>query len=175
MEELELRSLTEADEAAHTEFIKEMIEADGRIIPSSAEIKSTDPSFKDWLERKENESRGVGLTEGKVPATLLFLFRQGEDKILGAVHIRHRLNEKLLFMGGNIGYGIAPSERQKGYANFILSNALKFCIKLGLEKALVTCDKDNIGSAKTIQKNGGILENEIVEDGKIKQRYWIKL
>ena len=44
--------------------------------------------------------------------------------------------------------------------------ALAECRKLGITRVLMTCDKDNIGSAKSIVKNGGILENEIVnEDG----------
>jgi predicted acetyltransferase len=54
--------------------------------------------------------------------------------------------------------------------------ALVECKRLGIDKVLITCDKDNIGSAKSIRKNGGILENEFVtSDGDIVQRYWIVL
>lgn len=53
--------------------------------------------------------------------------------------------------------------------------ALKECKKLGIKKVLMVCDKDNIGSVKSIIKNGGILENELNENGKIEQRYWIDL
>ncbi len=177
MNDLELRALNINDETAHAEFIKEMMEVDGRIVPTAIEIKETDCTFEDWLERKNNEAKGIGLAEGKVPATLLCLFRKGDNKILGAVHIRHELNEHLLLHGGNIGYGIAPPERKKGYATKMLSMALDYCRSLKLEKVLVTCDKDNIGSAKTIQKNGGILEDKFISerDEKITQRYWIKL
>ena len=50
------------------------------------------------------------------------------------------------------------------------------CKKLGIDRVLMVCDKSNIGSAKSIIKNGGILENEFVdEDGEIEQRYWIEL
>ena len=50
------------------------------------------------------------------------------------------------------------------------------CAELGIEKALVVCDKENVGSAKCIQKNGGVLENEIAEeDGTMEQRYWITI
>ena len=51
--------------------------------------------------------------------------------------------------------------------------ALEECRKIGIKKVLMVCDKDNIGSAKSIIRNGGILENELTENGKIKQRYWI--
>ena len=54
-------------------------------------------------------------------------------------------------------------------------DALEECRKLGLKKVLMVCDKENIGSAKSIQNNGGILENEVVVDGVVNQRYWIEL
>jgi len=177
MEDLELRALTEKDEAAHAHFIEEMLNHDGRIVPSATEIKETDGSFKNWLVRTESEAKGAAMEKGRVPAAVLFLFRKGESKILAAVNVRYELNDFLMQHGGNIGYGVAPSERQKGYASKMLAMALDFCRKLKLEKVLVTCDADNIGSAKTIVKNGGILENEFVSerDGKLTQRYWIKL
>lgn len=78
--------------------------------------------------------------------------------------------------GGHIGNGIRPSERKKGYATKMIGLALEECRKLGIEKVLIVCDKDNIGSAKSIINNGGVLENEIAdEDGTIEQRYWIEL
>ena len=96
--------------------------------------------------------------------------------MVGAVNIRHYLNEKLLFDGGHIGDGVRPSERRKGYATKIISLALDECKNLGINKVLITCNKDNIGSAKSIINNGGILENEVVdEDKQVVQRYWIKL
>ena len=39
----------------------------------------------------------------------------------------------------------------------------------------MVCDKGNIGSAKSIENNGGILENEVVVNGVVEQRYWIDL
>ena len=97
-----------------------------------------------------------------------------DNKIVGNIQIRHDLNDYLLKSGGHIGYGVRPSERKKGCATKMLSLALDECRKLGIKKVLITCDKDNIGSARTIQKNGGVLENEIIDDdGEIMQRYWI--
>lgn len=46
--------------------------------------------------------------------------------------------------------------------------------KLVIDRVLIVCNKNNIGSAKSIIKNGGILENEITENGEIFQRYWIE-
>ena len=99
-----------------------------------------------------------------------------DSKIVGTINIRYKLNDYLLRIGGHIGYGIRPSERCKGYATKMLALALEKCRELGIDKALVTCDKDNLGSAKTIINNGGVLENEYTEsDGNIVQRYWIIL
>ena len=52
--------------------------------------------------------------------------------------------------------------------------ALTECKKQGMDRVLMVCNKANIGSVKSIIKNGGILENELAdENGTIKQRYWI--
>ena len=118
----------------------------------------------------------IEAAEGKVPDSVFFLLDTERDRLLGAVNIRHYLNECLLKEGGHIGDGIRPGERRKGYATEMIRLALIECRKLGINKVLITCDRDNIGSARSIVKNGGILENEIVSsDGVIEQRYWITL
>ncbi len=68
-----------------------------------------------------------------------------------------------------------PSERRKGYATAMIALALDECRKLGIEKVLMVCNKENTGSAKSIQNNGGVLENEINVEGETVQRYWIQL
>ena len=114
--------------------------------------------------------------DGKVPDSVFFLADLDNKHLIGAVNIRHYLNDALLKDGGHIGDGIRPSERRKGYGTLLVKMALAECQKLGIEKVLMVCDKDNIGSAKTIINCGGILENEIISDnGKIEQRYWIDL
>ena len=111
-----------------------------------------------------------------VPDSTFFLLDEERNILLGAVNIRHYLNDYLLKYGGHIGDGIRPSERNKGYATEMIRLALQECVKLGIRKVLIICDKSNIASAKTIIKNGGILENEIVDEkGRIEQRYWINI
>lgn len=128
--------------------------------------------FDYYLEHLENKST----TDGWVPDSVFFLLDDSTGRLLGAVDIRHYLNEALLKDGGHIGDGIRPSERRKGYATKMIHLALDECRKLGLNRVLIVCSKDNIGSAKSIIRNGGILENEIIgSDGAVMQRYWIKL
>lgn len=110
--------------------------------------------------------------ERKVNSSTFWLIRD-MSRVVGAVNVRHRLNKYLAEIGGHIGYGIRPSERRKGYATEILKQALIKGRELGISEALVTCDKDNIGSAKTILKNGGVLDSETIVNGIEIQRYWI--
>ena len=125
--------------------------------------------YLDNLEFKEPKDE-------KVPDSVFFLLDVERNILLGAVNIRYYLNDYLLQFGGHIGDGIRPSERRKGYATEMIRLSLIECKKLGIDKVLMVCDKSNIGSAKSIIKNGGILENEFVdEDGEVIQRYWIDL
>ena len=129
-------------------------------------------TYEEWLEKIQNDlTRDEG---GFVPATVYFGVIKG--RIAGTIQIRHKLNEHLLKTGGHIGYGVRPSERRKGYATKMLALALEKCRDLSINKALVTCDKDNLGSLKTIENNGGLFEDEFVaEDGNITLRYWISV
>ena len=111
----------------------------------------------------------------RVPDSTFFCLDEERNIFVGAVNIRHYLNERLLLDGGHIGDGVRPSERRKGVATEMIRLALQECKKLGIEKVLMVCDKDNIGSAKSIINNGGVLENEIEVDGILQQRYWITL
>ena len=111
-------------------------------------------------------------SKGLVPATLYFLVDENH-RIYGAIHIRHELNESLLFCGGHIGYGVRPSERRKGYATLMLQLVFPIVKSLGINQALITCNKTNLASASTIVKNGGVLENEVLYKGELVQRYWV--
>ena len=114
--------------------------------------------------------------DGKyIPASTFFCLDTERNRFVGAVNIRHYLNESLLLNGGHIGDGVRPSERRKGIATEMIALALKECRKLGIDRVLLVCNKDNIGSAKSIIRNGGVLENEINVNGKVQQRYWIQL
>ena len=128
--------------------------------------------FDHYLEHLEVKTA----SEGLVPDSVFFLLDEDRNRLLGAVNIRHYLNEALLREGGHIGDGIRPGERRKGYASEMIRLALIECRKLGIDRVLMTCDKDNVGSVKSIIKNGGVLENEFVNsDGVTEQRYWISI
>lgn len=131
--------------------------------------------FNEWLVKIINDTNKNTCGEGRVPSTLYLVYRYKDDKLVGMLQIRHSLNEFLLQHGGHIGDSVRPSEQGKGYATEQISLALERCLDLGINKVLMTCDKNNIASARTIQKNNGKLENEILNKGETIQRYWIDL
>lgn len=152
------------------EFIRNKDSMDG-----SAGL-STYKTFEEWYKAFNDNSNEKTVREGLVPATTYLALNESEN-LIGMIDIRHRLNDNLLNFGGHIGYSVRKSERRKGYATEMLKLALEKCIELNIQKILITCDKNNIASAKTIIANGGILENEIFDanDNTMTQRYWIKL
>lgn len=124
--------------------------------------------YMDNLEIKDDK-------EGLVPDSTFFCLDEERDIFVGAVNIRHYLNDSLMLNGGHIGDGVRPSERRKGVATKMIGLALRECKKIGINKVLLVCDRENIGSAKSIMNNGGILENEVIVDGIAEQRFWINI
>ena len=60
-----------------------------------------------------------------------------------------------------------------GISNILLEESFKY---LDTTKPYLTCNKNNLASARTIVKNGGVLENELEKsEQEIFQRYWIKI
>ncbi|MFD0682572.1 MULTISPECIES: GNAT family N-acetyltransferase [unclassified Paenibacillus] len=156
---------------AYISFYQDWINSGENIVPWVVGKDPTD--FPAMLQFLSEEAKEELLPEGWVPASTYWLMDTA-NKVVGAVNIRHRLNEKLLNSGGHIGYGICPSERRKGYATLLLSLALQQTAELGLQKVLVVCDKGNIGSERTILKNGGVFESEFIEEnGNCIRRFWI--
>jgi len=156
----------------YNDYIGEWEKSGEKIVPYAASRSRA--SYQDLLNCWKDQATNKAYEEGFVPASLYFLIDENM-RIYGALHIRHELNDYLLSYGGHIGYGIRPSERKRGYATKMLSLSLPIVEKLGIKKALVTCDKENIASAKTIINNVGLLENEVIEDGEVTQRYWINI
>jgi len=129
-----------------------------------------------WLADVEQNRYEETVIEGFVPATSYLAVRASDNKVVGMIQVRHRLNDFLLNFGGHIGYSVHPNERKKGYATQMLRLTLPECRReLGLEKVLITCDKANVGSRKAIVTSGGILENEYEREGKTIQRYWVNV
>jgi predicted acetyltransferase len=132
--------------------------------------------FSAFLNRLERETQGLDLSPGIVPATTYWLVKN-DEMILGESRLRHSLTPALEHHGGHIGYVIRPSQRRKGYGTLILALTLEKAQLLGIQHARITCDSDNLGSVRIIEKSGGILSAQVKSErsGKTISQYWIHI
>lgn len=129
--------------------------------------------FAHYVEQLDAWSRGEQLAPGYVPGS--FLVGVVAGSVVGRVSVRHQLNSYLAKIGGHIGYGVRPSQRRRGYATEMLRQSLPFCAAQGIDRALITCDVDNLASVRVIERCGGILEST-TDDPELrvqKRRYWL--
>ncbi len=140
------------------DYINEHIEYNSNINGSGGLNRYLD-NYQGWLEKLEQDRRCIP-SEQRVPAETYLLVREEDNKVVGMINIRLVLNERLRRIGGHIGYGIRPSERQKGYNKINLYLALRRCQELGISEVLLDCDLKNLGSSKTMEALGGIKINE---------------
>jgi predicted acetyltransferase len=101
------------------------------------------------------------------------------DEFLGSVSVRHTLNELLERWGGHIGYAVRPSAQGRGYATAMLAGMLDHVrANLPLERVMLTVNLNNPASMRVIEKNGGVLQDEVDHpwvEGDRGRRYWIAL
>lgn len=137
--------------------------------------KSELENFDAYLNNSMRNALGENLPPKIVQENIFWL--TNERRVLGRSSLRHRLNPALEDIGGHIGYDIRPAERRKGYGTLILELTLGKAKSLGLKRVLVTCDTDNTGSVKIIEKNGGKLSEQEMSNtlGKMISRYWIEI
>ncbi|MDQ1612651.1 MAG: hypothetical protein QOG00_2582 [Pyrinomonadaceae bacterium] len=131
--------------------------------------------FDGYLRGLARYAAGVDIPPGHVPNSTFFLVHRG--RIVGRSALRHRLTPALQHEGGHIGYDIRPLARGRGYGTLILALTLERARSLGLARALLTCDTDNVASARIIERNGGVLAAQVVShrSGKLISQYWIEL
>ncbi|EEK43924.1 MULTISPECIES: GNAT family N-acetyltransferase [Bacillus] len=139
-------------------------------------VITKDPSnFPAMVQELLDAHNGINLPDSWVPDSTYWLVTD-HNRIVGAVNIRHSLTEHLFNAGGHIGYGIRPSERRKGYATKLLALSLEKAKQLNITKALIVCDEVNTASEKTILHNGGLRDEDFIEeDGNVVRRFWIEL
>lgn len=153
---------------------KEESLAESPIINGSAGLDRFS-SIEIWFEELKKRSCEDTVPKGLVPSSTYLAVREKDNYIVGMIDIRHYLNEYLTQIGGNIGYGVRKTERNKGYAKQMLKLALEKCKDLKIKKVLITCDEDNIASEKVILSANAKLEDIRNVDGENKKRFWIDL
>jgi RimJ/RimL family protein N-acetyltransferase len=132
------------------------VHEDGFGIEPSDEVDSP-AGFAAWVAR---------LDVGRVRCTYRWIVEG--DRVLGAIALRHEPNDF-----GHIGYGIRPSARRRGLATWALGRILDEARSLGLGRVLIACAADNVASARTIERQGGVLEDVRETEHGAMRRYWI--
>lgn len=140
-----------ADEALLRGYVQEHFDHGETDITASHGLAASD--YRQWVETvRLHAEKGVD-PYGKNLLLLCF----DENRLIGLLSVRYELPRELSERIGDIGYGVRPSERNKGYASAMLRHALNVCREKGKKSVIVGCYKDNAVSARIIQKNGGVL------------------
>lgn len=162
----------------HTPWLKAHAEwgpgvhEDGFGLRSDDEVDSP-AGFATWVARlTEQSDLAKPVDTGRVHCTYRWIVE--DDRVLGGIALRHEFNDYVRW-AGHIGYGIRPSARQRGLASWALGRMLDEARLLGLTRLLAVCAVDNIASAKTIERIGGVLEDIRHTELGPARRYWIKI
>lgn len=135
----------------------------------------TDARSCDIFEKFENYRLERNLKPNRVGSDTYWLVDEEKEYFIGEVHVRHRLNDALKLCGGHIGYAVRYSEWNRGYGTLLLRLSLDKAREREISEVLVTCDDDNIGSARVMEKNGFVLGDKVEVDGRRIRRYWKSL
>lgn len=173
MEKIKLVLPTPKFKAQIWDYKNEFAE-NGEHIDGSAELELY-RNFEDWYINVCNAIRGRNLREGWVPATTYLAVTEEDNRLVGMIDIRHRLNTFLANYGGHIGFSVRSSERNKGFGKAMLAEALRICKNMRLDNILITCKKGNIASEKVIKANGGLFDTEVPYEGTSVKHYWINV
>ncbi len=131
---------------------------------------------QEWIDRITMMENPEICPEGRVSSNIFIAVRISDNKIVGVIDLRHHLgNPVLREWGGHFGYIVRPGERGKGYAKEMVRQNLINCKELGLHKVMITCNRNNIASERTILANGGVFEKEVLVDGEYTKRFWVTI
>ena len=158
------------------EYINEFVEYNSEINGTGGLDKIIEGyTFEQALERclsmeDENYAKKINRCQSKT----FLLIREKDNRIVGTINVRWNLTEAMKRFGGNIGYGIRPTERRKGYNKINLYLGMQEAQKLGLDRVMLDCDVNNLGSDRTLKALGGVLERTEVdpEDNILTNVYW---
>lgn len=178
MEHIRLIPPSKEYEREILDYRREMIEAGNAALEGCGSLDKYD-RYEDWIAHLDRykDRNTIDPGSGYVEGSQYLLVDEERHRVLGMVNLRHYLNNDLYRIGGHIGYSIRPGERRKGYGKLQLSLALQILAGLGVKEALVSCDRKNNASARTIESCGGVFEKEIYipEMACTARRYWISI
>lgn len=155
-----LRKPKEEDQARLMDYMMEHY-ANGEMSISASNGLPTMP-YKEWLEKLKDDESGKNEDWG-ISETYILL---NDNRVVGMINIRYTLSEDKVEKYGHIGYGVRPTERRKGYATYMLKEALEKCRERNMKEVILGCYEDNLASRNTILNNDGV----IYRKGKLKNK-----
>jgi len=162
----ELKKLSPNDGVEVYNLLQEIPKDENGFINGANGISFDD--YKEWLIKCDNMANGVALEDWMVPQHIYWLYVDGNP--VGMGKLRTRLTDKLRLDGGHCGYGIASSQRRKGYGTLLVQMMAKEAITFELDKILLTIHNDNVPSIKAAINSGGTIER-VTDD---KHYIWIE-
>ena len=162
-----------AFQASYVAMVREFLETDEEWFNNFPLALEDFPAF---VRELEDEAQGIDLPPGVVPQQTFWLVNK-EQNVLGEIRLRPVLTPPFEQHNGHIGYNIRPSQRGKGYATCQLALVLDEARSQGLTRVMLTIDRDNPVSVRVIEKNGGKMEWQRIEQesGEMLSCYWIEL
>ncbi len=174
MEDLIFEFPSKEKKAIVLEFMKEFKDNNSAMDGTSDLDKAE--SYESWIEQINNEHAEINITEGRVPSTTYLVIRKKDNKLIGMINLRHRLNDFLKkTYWGHIGFCVRPNERRRGYATRMLQMSLEELKKMGISSAILGCHEDNVGSMNAVLRNNGEKIGESEDAGKKILGFEIKL
>lgn len=147
---------------------------------SAEEIYRIETDFDGWWKNENDLSVPVILGNGsavpRVPQSLFWLVF-GDHRFLGRISVRHELSAFLRIIGGHIGYAVRVDERKKGYGHLMMELVKPHVRDIGITPAMMTCNEENEGSIRIIEKAGGVLDEKFPHphSGVMQRRYWLDI
>jgi predicted acetyltransferase len=124
--------------------------------------------FADWVSRLVQAAGGAS-------GRCSYRWIVDDGTVLGGIALGHQLDAFRLHARGQVGFGVRPSARGRGVATWALRQMLRHARDVGLDRVLLICAEDNVASARTIERCGGVLEDVRATDLGRARRYWIEL
>lgn len=169
MPRLELIAPAPDREADFTDMVREFVDADEQAyIREDVLINEGFAAYVAWLARGER-----GELEGLVPWSAYWAVDADTGALVGISSLRHELSPWLAQFGGHIGYRVRPSMRRGGLGAVLLRLTLDRARARGIERALVVCTPENLGSQGVLRRHGAVFDGEVLAEGHRLWRYWV--